>query len=72
MRATTRAPTGDYGVVFWLRFAEWCRARPSLMGRPATVAASEICAAFNVSRATGFRWWAAWREVHPTIQGETR
>lgn len=61
----------DYGPVFWIRFAEWCAARKLLLTYQHKDAAQLIRDEFNVSRATSYRWLSAWREVHPTIEGET-
>ena len=64
--------TCDYGPVFWLRFAEWCHARPKLLNAVSLGEAVQLIRdTFNVSRATAYRWLAAWREVHPVIEGET-
>ncbi|OOG61428.1 hypothetical protein B0E46_15735 [Rhodanobacter sp. B04] len=61
----------DYGIVFWIRFAEWCAARPKLLDAISMVEGTQhIRDNFNVSRATAYRWLAAWREVHPTIPGD--
>ena len=57
--------SAEFGIAFWLRFGEWCRARPWLLTVAPKDAAQAICDRFGVSRATGFRWLTAWREVAP-------
>lgn len=54
----------ETGAVVWLRFYEWCAARPVLL-RPGNTldAVQAIRDRFGVSRATAYRWIAAWDEV---------
>lgn len=45
----------DYGMEHWIRFGDWCRSSRL----PVTV--EMIRGHFNVSRATAYRWFNAWR-----------
>lgn len=63
----------DYGPVFWIRFAAWAEARRRILDNPLRIESMQLIQdSFHVSRATAYRWLAAWHEVHPTITGETR
>jgi hypothetical protein len=61
-----KAQRDEFGPDFWLRFAEWCRTHSRLLTTPG--AAQLIEQRFDVSRATAYRWLAAWREVHPQAE----
>lgn len=62
---SAKTAQGDYGVAVYLRFAKWCAARPWILALQPKSAMYDICAEFGVSRATGYRWLAAWRDVNP-------
>lgn len=63
MNKARRTPD-ESGVAYWLRMAEWCRQQKHLLSVPPMEGAQAIQRRFNVSRATAYRWLAAWREVN--------
>ena len=59
----------EYGVAFWIRFCAWAYARRYILNNPLRVESMQLIRdEFNVSRATAYRWLAAWHEVHPIIE----
>jgi hypothetical protein len=56
---------GVYGIAYWLRVGEWLRGQKYLLTLPPYEAMQKIRRHFNVSRATAYRYLAAWREVNP-------
>ncbi len=60
----------DAGIAHWLRLAEWLRQQQALLDLPPMDAANAVQRRFNVSRATAYRWVAAWREVSADQRGK--
>lgn len=64
-----RPPRVDAGIAHWLRLAEWLRQQRTLLDMAPMDAAHAVQRRFNVSRATAYRWVAAWREVSADQRG---
>jgi hypothetical protein len=63
-----RRPRAENGIKEWLRFGEWCRGQRYLLVLTPMEAVATIQRRFDVSRATAYRWLAAWREVSVEFQ----
>lgn len=60
----------DVGITHWLRVAEWLRQQHALLDLSPGDAANAVQRRFSVSRATAYRWVAAWREVSADQRGK--
>lgn len=56
-------PAGADGLVYWFRVVEWLRMQKHLLQMPPYEAMQKISQRFEVSRATAYRYLAAYRDA---------
>lgn len=56
-------PAGADGIIYWFRVVEWLRMQKHLLQIPPYEAMEKIRQRFEVSRATAYRYLAAYRDA---------